>query len=110
MPPMASSRGLVDVLWASGRPASAAGPPVDTDVVTVGPWSIGITLVVTAVAALATSRRRPVKTTLVGLLVVVILLAWGFFAVPGLPLANEYCPGGEPAWWPGWLPPAAGTY
>jgi hypothetical protein len=72
--------------------------------------SVHTLLVVTAVGVLATSRRKRVKTTLVGLLVIVVLLAWGYFAFAGLPLANDRCPWGEPTWWPGWLPPAAKTY
>ena len=74
-------------------------------------------LVISTVGVLAVSRRRPpIRATLAGLLAVVVLLAvigllaWGFFAFIGLPLANDACPAGEPIWWPDWLPPAVETY
>lgn len=45
-------------------------------------------------------------------LITVVLVAgisWGYFAYAGLPLQNEFCPDGQPSWWPWQLPPYPGT-
>ena len=57
--------------------------------------------------AVASCVRRLAPSPVVVLVTGVLLLAtaWALFAWAGLPVVAEPCPGGEPGWWPAWLPP-----
>lgn len=59
------------------------------------------------------SRRRLIVTALMALtaFVLVVAVAWGYFALAGLPMQGSTCVNPEPGWWPRWLPPEPGyTY
>jgi hypothetical protein len=102
---------VVDHAWTTCDAGSGAGNGFALTVSLVGLTAVHTLLVATAVATLAVVRRPPfVRPVLAGTGVAVLLLAWGFFAMMGLPLDSDACPWGEPAWWPGWLPPEVETY
>lgn len=66
-------------------------------------------------ANVLTGRYIPSTRIRVGVatfVTVAILLAmsWAFLAHNGLPLLNDRCPSGAPAWWPRWLPPDPQLY
>jgi len=59
------------------------------------------------------SHRRVVVAAAMGLLaaLVVVSVAWAFFAHSGLPLRDDtFCPSTQPGWWPTWLPPSPSPF
>jgi hypothetical protein len=71
---------------------------------------VAYTITLLAVSLLAGPAGWPQGLVMTIAVLMVVTVSWSYFALAGLPLRNEFCPGVEPSWWPWLVPPLPGAH